>query len=195
MTVEEIKQNNKMIDVVRRYGIEVNAKNMCSCPFHGEDRHPSMKIYDDSFYCFTCSRHGDIFSFVMYMDNVDFKTAFYQLGGKYDHEDKRSQMRAYRAQRGKETKRIRLKKARFRQQEQYDILHTCQELLRQAPDTEVFTPLWCGILNRYHEALWEIEEIETEINEMRGIPKPLEGKQRTLEYYRFYEEKYKGTEN
>lgn len=30
-----------------------------SCLFH-EDRNPSMKLYDDHFYCFGCGKHGDV---------------------------------------------------------------------------------------------------------------------------------------
>ena len=48
MTVEEIKQQNTMRDVVTRYGIEVNRSGFCKCPFHNE-KTASMKIYKDSF--------------------------------------------------------------------------------------------------------------------------------------------------
>ena len=32
---------------------------MRCCIFHN-DRHPSMKLYDDHFYCFGCGAHGDV---------------------------------------------------------------------------------------------------------------------------------------
>lgn len=84
MTVEEIKQSLSMPDLVRRYGIQVNRSGMCSCPWHGEDRHASMKIYKDSYHCFACGTSGDVFSFVQNMDGCDFKTAFLSLGGTYE---------------------------------------------------------------------------------------------------------------
>lgn len=83
MTVEEIKQNNSMPDVIRRYGIEIHRGGMCSCPFH-KDQHPSMKVFKDGFYCFSCGASGDIFTFVQMQDGLDFKSAFKLLGGTYE---------------------------------------------------------------------------------------------------------------
>lgn len=42
-----------------RYRLQVRRGGMARCPFH-EDRTPSMKIYDDHFYCFGCQAHGDV---------------------------------------------------------------------------------------------------------------------------------------
>ena len=87
MTLEEIKENVTMRDVMDKYKIKVSRSNMCCCPIHKE-KHPSMKIYKHSFYCFSCGAHGDIFSFVQEMEKCDFKTAFMFLGGTYDKDKK-----------------------------------------------------------------------------------------------------------
>ena len=87
MTLEEIKENVTMRDVMDKYKIKVSRSNMCCCPIHKE-KHPSMKIYKDSFNCFSCGAHGDIFSFVQEMEKCDFKTAFMFLGGTYDKDKK-----------------------------------------------------------------------------------------------------------
>lgn len=87
MTLEEIKENVTMRDVMDKYKIKVSRSNMCCCPIHKE-KHPSMKIYKNSFYCFSCGAHGDIFSFVQEMEKCDFKTAFMFLGGTYDKDKK-----------------------------------------------------------------------------------------------------------
>ena len=87
MTLEEIKENVTMRDVMDKYKIKVSRSNMCCCPIHKE-KHPSMKIYKDSFNCFSCGAHGDIFSFVQEMEKCDFKTAFMLLGGTYDKDKK-----------------------------------------------------------------------------------------------------------
>ena len=47
----------------KRYGLEVNSGDMARCPFH-DDRTPSMKLYDDHFYCFGCGKHGDVVTLV-----------------------------------------------------------------------------------------------------------------------------------
>ena len=46
------------------------------CPFHSENS-PSFTVFgsDDHFYCFGCGAGGDVISFVMRMENVDYPTA------------------------------------------------------------------------------------------------------------------------
>ena len=44
-------------------GLNVNRNNMVSCPFH-DDRHPSMKLNEDYFYCFGCGASGDVIDLV-----------------------------------------------------------------------------------------------------------------------------------
>lgn len=42
-----------------KYGLEMNDGGMVCCPFH-DDHAPSMKLYEDHFYCFGCGKHGDV---------------------------------------------------------------------------------------------------------------------------------------
>lgn len=89
MTRDEIKSTTRMSEVLSKYGIKVN-RGMCSCPFHGKDKHPSMQVFNDGYKCHTCGEYGDIFSFVMKMEGCGFKDAFKILGGEYEHSDSRS---------------------------------------------------------------------------------------------------------
>jgi DNA primase len=59
------------------YGYEVNRSGMMRCPFHGEDKHPSLKVYDGErgWYCFVCNEGGDIFDFAMKHDGLEFPKA------------------------------------------------------------------------------------------------------------------------
>lgn len=50
---------------------------MACCPFH-EDRHPSLKLNEDYFYCFGCGAKGDV---------IDFTARLYGLSG-YDAANK-----------------------------------------------------------------------------------------------------------
>lgn len=79
--IAEVKQNNSMRDVLNRYGIKVNNKGFCHCPFHSE-KTPSMKIYPDGFYCWGCNKGGDVIDFVQQMEGCDWKTAYHLLGGE-----------------------------------------------------------------------------------------------------------------
>ena len=94
MNSEEIKQNYSMREVLSRYGLVPNRSGFVRCPFHKGDRTASMKIYKDSFYCFGCGVGGDIFVFVERMENITFKEAYRLLGGTYDRDGGRSQIKA-----------------------------------------------------------------------------------------------------
>ncbi|MEM9702037.1 MAG: DNA primase, partial [Planctomycetota bacterium] len=50
------------------------------CPFH-DDRNPSMKVYPDrqTFRCWSCGAGGDVFTFVMKYDGLDFFSALKHL--------------------------------------------------------------------------------------------------------------------
>ena len=56
---EAVKAAVPVRAAAERFGLEVNYAGMVCCPFH-DDHTPSMKLYDDHFYCFGCGRHGDV---------------------------------------------------------------------------------------------------------------------------------------
>ena len=58
----EVKERVSALDAFRHYGIAVNNRGMCCCPFHN-DRHPSMKV-DSRYHCFACGADGDVIDFV-----------------------------------------------------------------------------------------------------------------------------------
>lgn len=58
---KEVKEHLSIKEVARYYGITTNRSGFTKCPFYKE-RTPSMKIYDDHFYCFSCQCGGDVIS-------------------------------------------------------------------------------------------------------------------------------------
>ena len=60
---EFVKANVTVPQAAEHYGVEVQRNGMCRCPFH-DDRHPSMKLNKDYFYCFGCGATGDVIDFV-----------------------------------------------------------------------------------------------------------------------------------
>ena len=50
-------------EAAERYGIEIDRYGKALCPFHN-DRHPSLYVADDHYYCFACGEHGDVIDFV-----------------------------------------------------------------------------------------------------------------------------------
>ena len=60
---ETVKSAVTVKQAAEHYGCKVNRGDMICCPFH-DDRHPSMKLNEDYFYCFGCGTTGDVIDFV-----------------------------------------------------------------------------------------------------------------------------------
>ena len=56
---EVVKASINTREAAQTYGIDVNYHGMALCPFHN-DRHPSLYVSDDYYYCFACGEHGDM---------------------------------------------------------------------------------------------------------------------------------------
>ena len=56
---ETVKASMSVPDAAKRYGLRPNHHDMVRCPFH-DDRHPSLKLNEDYFYCFGCGATGDV---------------------------------------------------------------------------------------------------------------------------------------
>ncbi len=64
MTIyETIKAAISVKQAAEHYGLKVNRSGMACCPFHN-DRHPSLKLNEDYFFCFGCGAKGDVIDLV-----------------------------------------------------------------------------------------------------------------------------------
>ena len=79
---DQLRERLSIVDIVsRRVPLVKKGSNYWGCcPFHNE-KTPSFSVNEDkSFYhCFGCGKTGDIISFTMEMEHVDFKTAIAEL--------------------------------------------------------------------------------------------------------------------
>ena len=75
---EVVKQSVTLREAAELYGIEVNRGGMACCPFH-DDRHPSLKLNEDYFYCFGCGATGDVIDFTARLYNLTAKEAAEKL--------------------------------------------------------------------------------------------------------------------
>ena len=57
-----VKTSINTREAAARYGVEVNRHGKALCPFHN-DRHPSLFVDDDHYYCYACGEHGDVIDF------------------------------------------------------------------------------------------------------------------------------------
>jgi DNA primase len=83
--VDEVKQRIDIVEVIGRDITLVKAGRTFKglCPFHSE-KHPSFYVYPEqqSWHCFGCNNGGDVFSFIMKKQNIDFGEALRQLAQK-----------------------------------------------------------------------------------------------------------------
>ena len=56
------------------YGLRVLPNGMACCPFH-KDRHPSLKLNEDYFFCFGCGASGDVIDFTARLFGISLKDA------------------------------------------------------------------------------------------------------------------------
>jgi DNA primase len=75
---EQVRQAIDIVDLVGSYvQLRRNGRNFVAlCPWHDDSR-PSLQVNPDrqSFKCWVCDYGGDVFSFVMRMENMEFREA------------------------------------------------------------------------------------------------------------------------
>lgn len=73
--VEQVRNSVDIVDVVSRHvQLKKMGKNLFGiCPFH-EERTPSFSVSEDKqiFHCFSCGRGGNVFRFLMDLENLSF---------------------------------------------------------------------------------------------------------------------------
>ncbi len=109
--ISEVKYRNDLGELASSYlQLKRKGRNLVGlCPFHGE-KTPSFNIYTEngSFYCFGCGAGGDVITFVMKIENLDYLEAVKFLAQRagmslpedeYDDSMSRLRTRVYEANR------------------------------------------------------------------------------------------------
>ncbi|MGH2575272.1 MAG: CHC2 zinc finger domain-containing protein, partial [Ignavibacteria bacterium] len=83
--IDEIAASADIIDIISRYtNLKKAGKNfMGKCPFH-EERTPSFSVSQEKgvYHCFGCGKSGNVFNFIMDIDNVSFYESIKTLAEK-----------------------------------------------------------------------------------------------------------------
>ena len=83
---EQVRSTADMVEIISGYvPLKKKGQNYWGCcPFHGE-KTPSFSVNPGKsmFYCFGCHEGGDIFKFIMKIENCSFMDALKLLAGRY----------------------------------------------------------------------------------------------------------------
>ena len=83
MTIyETIKAAISVKQAVEHYGLKAGRNGMACCPFHN-DRHPSLKLNEDYFFCFGCGAKGDVIDLVARLFDLSSYEAAQKLASDF----------------------------------------------------------------------------------------------------------------
>ena len=83
MTIyETIKAAICVKQAAEHYGLKINRNDMVCCPFHN-DRHPSLKLNKDYFFCFGCGATGDVIDFAARLFDLSSYEAAQKLASDF----------------------------------------------------------------------------------------------------------------
>ena len=106
---EQVRSTANIVEVISGYvPLKKRGQNFWGCcPFHGE-KTPSFAVNPakNMFYCFGCHEGGDIFKFIMKIENCGFTEALKLLAGRYGIAVPERQKTAVEIRREKQRERI-----------------------------------------------------------------------------------------
>ena len=82
---EQVRESTDIVELVGSY-LQLRRQGhhyVALCPWH-DDRRPSLQINQDrqTWKCWVCNDGGDVFSFVMKKEGIDFREALEMLAGR-----------------------------------------------------------------------------------------------------------------
>ena len=105
----DVKASINTREAARQYGLEINRYGKALCPFHN-DRHPSLYVADDHYYCYGCGEHGDVIDLTARLFDLSLyeaaKKLAYDFGISQDKPRQDIRRKKNEAQRLKENERL-----------------------------------------------------------------------------------------
>ena len=126
----EIISRLTMKQVAAAYGFKAGRRDICTCPFH-QDKHPSMKLYEKGFYCFSCGEGGDLIRFVARLFDIRNSEAAKKLIEDFSL-PVQTELETYREKREREVAARRRREMDFWQRHSMAVLQMYYQLLCDA---------------------------------------------------------------
>ena len=82
MKKEIILDNLTMTDILMRYAPRDINGGRCACPLHNSPN-KNFKVYSDGFYCFSCTKGGNLIDFVSLYFDLTFKEALQKIDADF----------------------------------------------------------------------------------------------------------------
>lgn len=83
---EIIKSSVSTRDLCENVGLKLDRGGSALCPFHGDQKTPSLKVYADparGWHCFGCGQGGDVIKFAMLWYGIGFWQAIVRLDNDF----------------------------------------------------------------------------------------------------------------
>ena len=134
-----IKSALDMEQVARFYGFEPNRSGFILCPFHGNDRTPSLKIYQRTgggFHCHACGKGGSVIDFTMELFQINFQQACVRLDNDFRlgltgiKPDRKAQSEAIRKRREEQRETERIEAEQLRQAKEHQLWWTIKRVAK-----------------------------------------------------------------
>src|SRR5512143_3836405 len=144
-TVDDVKQKIDIVDVIGQYvTLKKAGRNFKAlCPFHSE-KTPSFIVFPDqgTWHCFgSCGMGGDVFTFLMKKENIDFGEALRRLA-------QRAGVELSRERPGEDAERKRLREVLAAAAAHYHYLlkqHPAAQVAREYIERRFITPETMGL--------------------------------------------------
>lgn len=149
-----------MRQVAERYGRRILRNNTCTCPFHN-DKRPSMKLYDKSFYCWSCGAGGDLISYVARLYGISNEDACRQLMHDFGLPEP-DQQSSYRDKRERELRQKKIQERESFLKYAKTILTVYHNLLAEAS--------WDDTDKHFPEAMQELAYVEYRLDCLKDHP-------------------------
>ena len=180
---EEVNACLSMRQVAEHYGYKPNKANMIHSPFNANDKNPSCKLYDKTFYDFSTGQGGDLIRFVSLLLQVDNWQATQELINAFDlpfssatyTENREEIKRRIERQRQAQEQEKRFKRAvldRIEKEKSKEHLYSSMK-----EKYKPFSPIWCMSVNQLEMTRYRLdmlvigsrEEQEQILNERKVV--------------------------